>query len=94
MSPGFHPPYRIYWTRLALAGLADAFAAYFLAHLGCRVTAAERMIEALLADDPERNGGKGHEGFRRIVVSPLVVTFEVLPVSRAVRVASVGYFPV
>jgi hypothetical protein len=87
------PSYRVEWTTQAVADLATAFAAYFSSFDGRRVANAERILNSLLEDDPERNGKALPEGLHHLVVSPLIAVYEIDSIHRIVRVVAVGHYP-
>lgn len=95
MTP-FNPraTFRVDLNDEATYGLAESWMAYFPVREGHRVTQAEQILMYLLADDPLRNGRGETEGLHRIVVSPLVVRYEVYEASLMVKVTSIGFFPV
>lgn len=95
MNPASQPPRNtVRWTKRGVVGLTAAFTTYFARQAGNRVTAAERIVNTLLADDPTRNGQHLSEGLYRLVVSPLVVFYEVDSAARVVRITEVGHFRV
>ena len=75
------------------------FADYQLATIWLRaldrqyVANASDRIEAILRDDPESLGELRPDGFRSIVLHPLVVTYEVIPDDRKVIIRSVRFRP-
>lgn len=75
------------------------FAEYQLADLWLRaayqqqVTDASNWLEALLRHDPERLGKLQPNGWRVLVLRPLIVTFDVSPDDRKVTVLSVRLTP-
>lgn len=88
------PPFEVDLVDEAPSGLTTAYLVFFERREGYRVTEAERIATLLLANDPVRNGTLMSEGLYRLVVSPLVLHYEIYPLSRVVRVTSVGYYPV
>jgi hypothetical protein len=74
--------------------LAAAYLAWFPSRQGARVTRAEHILSELLQDDPIRNGRYNSEGLYRIVVSPLLALYEVLPSARLVQVTGIHFYQV
>jgi hypothetical protein len=94
LNPGPQPPrFTVEWADRAVADLTSAFAAYFPTRSGNRVTSAERIVNLLLADDPTRNGRLLSEGLYRLVVSPLVVFYEIDLLGQVVRITDIGHLP-
>ena len=56
------------------------------------ITRAAHIVEAMLAVDPSNAGGSRSAGRRILMMSPLVVDFEVRPDDRTVRVLQVRGF--
>lgn len=94
MTPLDPDPFHVEYDIEATNGLVEAYAAYFPSRSGRRVTQAERILAALLEDDPENNGKHHAEGLYRIVVSPLVAFYVIHEAARVVRVIGIGYFKV
>lgn len=93
MSPDL-PGWHLVWEAAADDGLTDATADYFLVGRAYRVTNAERIVMAMLADDPIGNGRHLSEGTYQLTVSPLRISYEIDDEARTVTVAAVRYFPV
>ena len=53
-----------------------------------------RALLSQLGEDPERNGQQLSEGLYRLVVSPLVVFYEIHNANLVVSIRSVGHFRV
>ena len=79
--------------------VATICADYQLADIGLRasdrqvVTDASDRIERLLKSDPEQRGELRPDGFRSLVIHPLIATFEVSQDDRKVTVRSILYRP-
>ncbi len=87
------PQFYVEWTA-GVSDLAEALATYFPSRNGWKVTRAEQIASELLGDDPERNGSPVAEGLFRLIVSPLIVYYEIRPVSLLVRILRVRHYPV
>lgn len=94
MSPGLPDRWNLVWRPAADAGLMTATAAYFLVGRAYRVTNAEQMATAMLADDPVGNGRHLAEGTYQLTVSPLRISYEIDDEARTVILTAVRYFPV
>jgi hypothetical protein len=79
--------------------VTTTFAEYQLATIWLRaidrqyVTNAFDRIDSLLKNDPEKLGEPRPDGFRSLMVHPLIVTFEVNQDDRKVIVRSVRFRP-
>ena len=79
--------------------VSTEFADYQLATIWLRavdrqyITNASDRIEALLRNDPDMIGDLRPDGFRSIIIHPLVVTYEVITDDRKVVIRSVRFRP-
>jgi mRNA-degrading endonuclease RelE of RelBE toxin-antitoxin system len=82
--------YTVTYTREARDQLASL---WLDAPARSSVSAASNTIDQVLAEDASTKGDQGVEGFRRLIILPLVVQFTVEEDDRTVTVWSVNRIP-